>query len=610
MFILKGYLKNGSKYTNISKYFNDLDEFDKFIMKIPEEELKIYNTFYINNENIFPNNIPDSIIMIQCNNCKFTYLPIKFPKNIITININHSIFLKKELHFNNIPTLQYLYLNNNMITKLTFNNLPNLLIIWCEHNDLVSIPENIPESVEELILNNNEIKEINYIPRNLKNFEISKNKISKIYDNLPTTLESINLSDNYIYNINSFNKNLIHLYSIDLSHNYIENIDEIIFPINLKNLNLSYNRIKIINNNFSEKIEEIFIQHNSLLEIPKELPNNLITLVCNNNNLEKIPDTLPIKLEELYIHNNFINYLPDNLPKELLVLSCNGNNITKIPENLPNNLNYLDISYCNLNYIPETLPPNLNNLLISGNKIIKLPDNLPRTINSLMINDNLITNFPLSIINLNLYSYDFTGNTIDITNPIIKIWYERLLNLNETTNINKGNIYIDSQNVHNPSVNNGINKAIRFLCSRNINPDRKFIINSLLNNKKIDKIVKTSIINYLNDDIIHMNTGYSFTDIFLMSYDIIIDKKLESIFNEEMLSAECKCFTGRINRYINVFNGIIKECTFEIADTSILPALFSHLRTKYSNNKQEIKRELLERNYEEEFINLWINYLD
>ena len=95
-----------------------------------------------------------------------------------------------------------------------------------------------------------------------------------------------------------------------------------------------------------------------------------------------------------------------------------------------------------------------------------------------------------------------------------------------------------------------------------------------------------------------------------MSYDLIIEKELEGILNEEMLSSECKCFTGRINRYVNIFNGIIDECTFEIADTSIFPALFEHLRIQHSDNKEEIKKELLERKYEEEFVNSWIDALE
>ena len=94
-----------------------------------------------------------------------------------------------------------------------------------------------------------------------------------------------------------------------------------------------------------------------------------------------------------------------------------------------------------------------------------------------------------------------------------------------------------------------------------------------------------------------------------MSYDLIVKKELENILNEAMLSSECKFFTGRINRYVNIFNGIIEECTFEIADTSIVPALFQHLRAQYLYNKKQIKKKLIERKYDIKFVNKWINAL-
>ena len=94
-----------------------------------------------------------------------------------------------------------------------------------------------------------------------------------------------------------------------------------------------------------------------------------------------------------------------------------------------------------------------------------------------------------------------------------------------------------------------------------------------------------------------------------MSFDLIESNGLENILNQEISDGECKCFTGRISRYVNIFNGVIPECTFELKDGTIFQALFSHLRGVYNNNAEEIEKELLNRGYEYEYIKDWIDIL-
>jgi hypothetical protein len=111
---------------------------------------------------------------------------------------------------------------------------------------------------------------------------------------------------------------------------------------------------------------------------------------------------------------------------------------------------------------------------------------------------------------------------------------------------------------------------------------------------------------YFEDDYVHSVTKVSLLDLFLMSFDIIIDKGIEDILNDAISSGECKCLTGVQNRYVNIFNGIIDECSFELLDGSVFGALFSHLVKKYNLDKEKIKEELLERGYEEDYITEWL----
>lgn len=612
MLVLSGVVKEIRRYGGydyIKKGFANIDEFNEYVNNTPSEIINNYNVLRIYKLKIFPKKIPDNIRDIEVNGCEFTELPDKYPTSLVSLNITHTKILSGKAHFANIPKLEYLYMINNDISKLSFDNVPNLQLLWCNNNKLTTIPENIPDAVFDLNLNRNEIEELtDNLPSGLTKLEISKNKINKITQNLPIGLKKLYLVDNMICELEDFNQELINLFTLDLSNNNILSIDNFKLPPELTTLHLDHNKIKHIRKKLPKDLEELSLHCNNLEEIPDNLPETLIRLVVSRNNIEKIPETLPDDLEELIVNMNYITELPDKLPKRLYQLLCSGNTISRIPDNLPEFLNILDMSYCDLTTIPETLPPNLYELNVTGNQIKELPNNLPLPIKCLYINDNQITDFPITITRLYLYTYNFAGNELDITNAFVRRWYNRLTNYDEYGNV--ANIYTDSQNVHNASINEGITNSIEFLCSRNIKPKRKQIITAFLENSKINTTTKNLVSSYLEETNIHMATGYTFADIFLMSYDLIIEKELEDILNEEMLSSECKCFTGRINRYVNIFNGIIDECTFEIADTSIFPALFEHLRIQYSDNKEEIKRELLERRYEEEFVNSWVDALE
>ena len=76
------------------------------------------------------------------------------------------------------------------------------------------------------------------------------------------------------------------------------------------------------------------------------------------------------------------------------------------------------------------------------------------------------------------------------------------------------------------------------------------------------------------------------------------------------------CFTGRISRLVNVLNGFVDDIRIEISTNEQIANVILALRTKHSLGandemtdavKEAIRKELEERGYEEDIINVWVN---
>jgi len=84
-----------------------------------------------------------------------------------------------------------------------------------------------------------------------------------------------------------------------------------------------------------------------------------------------------------------------------------------------------------------------------------------------------------------------------------------------------------------------------------------------------------------------------------------------------MNDSECKCFTGRIYRLINCLNGFTDLVNINISDNQQIGNIIVIIKEKlelennYSieKHKELVEIELLERNYNKEIINEWINYI-
>ena len=109
----------------------------------------------------------------------------------------------------NLPqSLQELHLYRNQITEIPETLPQSLRKMWLDNNQITEIPDNLPQSLQELDLKYNQITKIpDNLPQSLQRLHLRNNKITEIPKNLPQSLGYLWISDNEItegYGINGF----------------------------------------------------------------------------------------------------------------------------------------------------------------------------------------------------------------------------------------------------------------------------------------------------------------------------------------------------------------------------------------------------------------------
>jgi len=370
--------------------------------------------------------------------------------------------------------------------------------------------------------------------------------------------------------------NLQQLQKLNLSYNQLTEMPKEIGNLQqLQKLNLSYNQLtempKEIGN--LQQLRKLYLFHNRLPEIPKEIGNlqQLQKLNLSSNQLTEIPKEIRNlqQLQTLYLFNNQLAEIPKEIGnlQQLQELSLSSNQLTKIPKEIGNlqQLQMLDLSYNQLTHIPIC--------------IIYLP-----RLRYLYINNNPVENL----------------------HPAIR----RFLNNNKTIQ----NIYSDSQSVHNHNIEFTTNKSvIDFISSYKC---KETDVHNLINELNIPIDVKNILLNYCTDEYIHSKLQLKYKEILLPVLDFIKnnvnEKELLNILYQEILDSQGKCFQGRISRTINILNGYHEAININISDNEQIGNLIINLRKKYSDQselEENFIKEMQERNYTNEIIKEWINYI-
>ncbi|KPP58656.1 fibromodulin-like [Scleropages formosus] len=216
-------------------------------------------------------------------------------------------------------------LDSNQIGKMAFVKLINLDRLYLDHNILSRVPPNLPRSLRELRLNNNNISKIQST-----SFEGMRN------------LTILQLHNNALQEVGSALKGLTSLTVLDLSKNQLKKVPEGL-PKMLQQLYMEFNSISAVPANFCNQfyhLQYIRISHNELTDsgIPPNIFNasGLVELDLSFNKLEKIPP-VSTSLEHLYLQANrikefslssFCSVVDVVNFSQLKVLRLDGNEIT------------------------------------------------------------------------------------------------------------------------------------------------------------------------------------------------------------------------------------------------------------------------------------------
>jgi Leucine-rich repeat (LRR) protein len=619
---------------SLSKVANEKHSFSlgsyKNLIKLPEKmdfPKLVHLDISYNKITELPNLFFPELEYFNCSGNHIESLPeLKFPKlKCFNASNNKIKLLPEEFDF---PELLELNITDNYIKLLPKINSPKLVILDCSENELIELPKELNfEKLEELLLSDNKIKELpdNMILPNLEIFYCSYNNLKSLPDmdfkklkefdcgnNELKSLPKLNIPKIIIFDFGSNkleslpNMNYQYLEELLLSDNKIKELpDNMILP-NLEIFNCSYNNLKSLPDMDFKKLKEFDCSHNKLKSLPDMDWSNLEMFDCSYNNLKSVSDII-IKcpnLVEFDCSHNKLKSLPDMNFINLIVYKCRYNKLISLSDNI--NCPNLEIFECNYNMLT------------------KLPDNmiLPE-LESLICSHNQLKQFPLCILNFNtLYEIDYKNNPIELS-PQIARFIKRIRN----GTIKNLNVYNDNQNVHNSTIQLSVKKSINNITTRTdlpkFNKDELYKI--IINDDIISKDCKEQLIQYSSDNSEHSLLLLTFGEVLWYVLQTIENdfkdddkKEIKTILNQEMKDAECKCFTGRMNRIVNCLNGFSKLVCINIQDSEQIGNIIFIIKEKlekennYSIEKHKhlVIQELVERGYDKDTINIWIEYIE
>lgn len=179
----------------------------------------------------------------------------------------------------------------------------SLRSIICTNSKLKTLPNNLPQTLELINVQFNEITSLPTLPNSLKTLDCSNNFLD-VLPAFPSTLRILDCSNNQIANLPALSTDLITLFC---DNNKLTSIPPL--PTRLQGLMCSYNNIKTL---------------------PKPLPQTLIRLTCHYTDITCLP-LLPNGMLYLDLPRTVI-CLP-NIVKDLIPNYYNG--FTPLPVSLP-----------------------------------------------------------------------------------------------------------------------------------------------------------------------------------------------------------------------------------------------------------------------------------
>jgi Leucine-rich repeat (LRR) protein len=451
------------------------------------------------------------------------------------------------------------------------------------------------------------------------------------FDNYNGKLKSIN----EIYYI----KNPENVKSLYLTYNNLTNLDKDIFSglTQLQKLDLSKNKLTSLDKELFSgltQLQKLDLSKNKLTSLDKELFSGLTQLqklYLWNNNLTQLDKNLfknNTQLQELYLEDNKLTHLDKDLFKyntQLRILSLGDNNLTHLDKELFSGLTQLEglpLKNNNLTHLDKDIfsgLTQLQNLDLYGNKLTHLDKELfsnNTQLYYLWLGNNNLTQLPSSITRCrNLTYLEYDNNEINYIPPHI----QRFLNtiIQQTNHLQ---VYNDSQNVHNHSIQESIKTSLENILNVPKTINKGSLIQNLLESNMNEKSIQL-LLEYCQDDSVHSILNITFEETLFHILEFINlhcnknKNEIYSILETEILDSECKCFTGRISRLINCLNGFTSLVEIKIPDNMEISNIIVMIKQNYKGNnenelKELIKTELTEREYPNDKIEEYIEYVE
>jgi Leucine-rich repeat (LRR) protein len=430
-------------------------------------------------------------------------------------------------------------------------------------------------------------------------------------------------------------------------HNNLEVLPDLSALTSLKILNCSYNKLEVLLDLLTLTFLQVLDCSYNKLEVLPDLSalTSLQNLDCYDNNLEVLPDLSTLtflqvlncfynklkvlselssltSLQRLDCSGNKIEFLP-NLSEltSLRYLNCSYNNLTSLPDLSDlTSLQSLNCSYNNLESLPDlSRLTSFKNIYCFHNKLTSLPD-LSRLTSLQHLNcySNKLKSLPISLLQCrNLECIIYSNNEIENIPPILTRFLDRL----KDTRGRDLKVYSDTQSVHNAAIQDCVRKSIlNILEKERGSKGLDQILEEIISDETLTQNTKESLFEYCRNSEIHSTLNISFSD-FLIPVWTRIQSHTESlemkkIMNIEMTDALCKCFTGRLSRLLNVLNGYYEDIKIEISENdqiaNIIYLTRELLKDKYDleAHKELVRKEMLERKYNSETIDIWVDAIE
>ena len=203
----------------------------------------------------------------------------------------------------------------------------------------------------------------------------------------------------------------------------------------------------------------------------------------------------------------------------------------------------------------------------------------------------------------------------------------RFINRYRARLYNDLNLYNDTQNVHNSTIQTSVKDSINNITTRIdlLKYDKDELHRLIINDNILTQLCKEQLIEYCSDTTEHSLLLLTFSEVlwFVLQtihndFSIEVQNEIKKILNNEMKESECKCFTGRMNRSVNCLNGFSSHVKINIQDSEQIGNVIFLVKDKLEKegkyiiemHKEIVSEELKERGYNDDVITEWLGFIE